>query len=193
MSYIYIYLFIYTCFYFYITCSSSVPYARPFLINWDGPGSGIAHRHWIWKTWVHLGWARSCDLAASLVEFCGVSQAHKQKQTKKITVAIRSVQHPMQRFVCTVRIWIVQFISCLRLCTFSTSVCVCVNHLNRCKTSLGFLFWFHFNTQGDVAEHQGPRPTKLPDCMEYRAWSALSTCLFEPIFCSENFPTMATG
>ena len=154
MSYIYIYVylhvfsFLYNMFVFCSLCS-------PLSDQLRRPGLRNRHRHWIWKTWVHLGWARSCDLAASLVEFCGVSQAHKQKQTKKITVAIRSVQHPMQRFVCTVRIWIVQFISCLRLCTFSTSVCVCVwNHLNRCKTSLGFLFWFHFNTQGDVAEHQ---------------------------------------
>ena len=33
-------------------------------------------------------------------------------------------------------------------------------------------FWF---LQGDVACNQGPRPTKLPDCMGYRAWSALPT------------------
>ena len=38
--------------------------------------------------------------------------------------------------------------------------CVCVYHLNRCKTS---------TLQGDVAYNQGPRPTKLPDCMGYRA------------------------
>ena len=33
--------------------------------------------------------------------------------------------------------------------------------------------------QGDVAYNQGPRPTKLPDCMGYRAWSALRTCRLE--------------
>ena len=33
-------------------------------------------------------------------------------------------------------------------------------------------FWF---LQGDVACNQGPRPTKLPDCMGYRAWSAVPT------------------
>ena len=30
--------------------------------------------------------------------------------------------------------------------------------------------------QGDVVCNQGPRPTKLLDCMGYRAWSALRTC-----------------
>ena len=51
--------------------------------------------------------------------------------------------------------------------------CVCVNHLNRCKTSQFFSAFFvismHQFTQGDVAYNQGPRPTKLPDCMGYRA------------------------
>ena len=42
---------------------------------------------------------------------------------------------------------------------------VCVYHLNRCKTS----HWLFTNLQGDVAYNQGPRPTKLPDCMGYRA------------------------
>ena len=49
------------------------------------------------------------------------------------------------------------------------SVCVqkgvCVYHLNRCKTS----HWLFTNLQRDVAYNQGPRPTKLPDCMGYRA------------------------
>ena len=37
-----------------------------------------------------------------------------------------------------------------------------------------------------MAYNQGPRPTKLPDCMGYRAWSALRTCFNFPLF-------MATG
>ena len=69
---------------------------------------------------------------------------------------------------------------------FLLSVCVCVNHLNRCKTSTFrrcfSIFIFQFSLfmsvnftynkdvqQGDVAYNQGPRPTKLPDCMGYRA------------------------
>ena len=39
-------------------------------------------------------------------------------------------------------------------------VCVCVNHLNRCKTSLCFLFGFHYYMQGVAADHLGPLPTK---------------------------------
>ena len=41
-----------------------------------------------------------------------------------------------------------------------------------------FLIWTRSAGVGiyDVAYNQGPRPTKLPDCMGYRAWSALRTC-----------------
>ena len=41
--------------------------------------------------------------------------------------------------------------------------CVCVNHLNRYKTSPGFFSGFHHCMQGDLAYNQGPRPTKLWD------------------------------
>lgn len=87
----------------------------PFLINWNGFDSGIAHRHCIWKTRVHLGGSRSCDLASFVG--CMVSQAHKPK-----TVAVRSALQPMQRLVCNVTIWIVQFISCLCLCVYSSFI-----------------------------------------------------------------------
>ena len=46
---------------------------------------------------------------------------------------------------------------------------VCMEHLNGCNTSpVGFCN-FHLILQGDVANNQGPRPTKLSDCMGYRA------------------------
>ena len=59
-------------------------------------------------------------------------------------------------------------------------------------------FWF---LQGDVACNQGPRPTKLPDCMGYRAWSALPTgSIFQfvwqaakPITAQPSFHVCAIG
>ena len=55
-------------------------------------------------------------------------------------------------------------------------VCVCVELLSRSKTSTVASFSAFWFQQGDVAYNQGPRPAKLHDCMEYRAWSALRTC-----------------
>jgi len=55
-------------------------------------------------------------------------------------------------------------------------VCVCVELLNKSKTSTVASFSAFGFQQGDVACNQGPRSSKLPDCMGYRAWSALRTC-----------------
>ena len=56
----------------------------------------------------------------------------------------------------------------------SLQVCVCVDHLQRCKTS--HVVSFSNMLQGDMACNQGPCPTKLPDCTGSGAWSALCTC-----------------
>ena len=50
--------------------------------------------------------------------------------------------------------------------SFSVLVSVCVKHLNRCKTS----------SRGTLRTIRDHVQTKLPDCMGYRAWSALRTC-----------------
>ena len=68
---------------------------------------------------------------------------------------------------------------------------VCVELLNTSKTSIVASFWAFWFQQGDVAGNQGPRPTKLPDCMWYRAWSALRTCSIFPCVWQEAKPRTA--
>ena len=53
------------------------------------------------------------------------------------------------------------------VCVCFFFVCVCVRGTSEEVKLL---------CKGDVAYNQGPRPTKLPDCVEYRARSAPRTC-----------------
>ena len=60
---------------------------------------------------------------------------------------------------------------CVCVCAFA---CVCVWNVWRdVKLLPGYCLIFK---QGGLAYNQRPRPTMLPDCMRYRAWSALRTC-----------------
>ena len=49
--------------------------------------------------------------------------------------------------------------ACGRHVRVRVHMCVCVNHLNRCKTSLVFIY---NSMQGVAADHLGPLPTKTP-------------------------------
>ena len=131
-------------------------------------GHHIQSSSFIWKVALHIktravmGWKKWAKGNSHRTQ-------HLHGRSVSRSMCARHVYLSLLFFVC------VCLCVCAHVCCSGVHLCVrvSVKHLKRCKT---FLYVGFLVPPGGVAYHQGPRATKLPDCMGYSAWSALRTC-----------------